>query len=76
MTVFSGLAPEKLSNNSVRFTPNSMALLTMDRAKNLAPVAVYVADPQNVNNAHTYTPQSPAWIYALLAVKTSMTVYF
>jgi hypothetical protein len=75
MTVFSGLGPDKLSNNTVRFTPNSMALLTIDRAKNLMPIAVYVADPQNVNNAQTYTPNSPAWIYALLAIKTSMTVY-
>jgi hypothetical protein len=75
MTVFSGLAPESLSDNTVRFTPNSMVLLTMDGKKNLAPIAVYVADPQDVNNAQTYTPKSPAWIYALIAVKTSMTVY-
>jgi hypothetical protein len=74
-TIFSSLAPEKLSNDTVRFTPNSMALLTMDPGKNLAPIAVYVADPQNVNNAQTYTPKSPAWAYALFAVKTSMTVY-
>jgi hypothetical protein len=75
MTVFSGLAPESLSDDTVRFTPNSMALLTMDGKKNLTPIAVYVADPQDVNNAQTYTPTSPAWIYALIAVKTSMTVY-
>ena len=75
MTVFSGLAPQKLSNNTVRFTPNSMALLTMDQAKNLTPIAVYIADPQDVNSAQTYTPKSQAWIYALIAVKTSMTVY-
>ena len=75
MTVFSGLAPESLSDNTVRFTPNTMVLLTMDAKKNLAPIAVYVGDPQDVNNAQTYTPSSPAWIYALIAVKTSMTVY-
>ena len=75
MTVFSGLAPESLSDNTVRFTPNTMVLLTMDGKKNLTPIAVYVADPQDVNNAQTYTPRSPAWIYALIAVKTSMTVY-
>ena len=75
MTVFSGLAPESLSDNTVRFTPNTMVLLTMDGKKNLTPIAVYVADPQDVNNAQTYTPTSPAWIYALTAVKTSMTVY-
>jgi hypothetical protein len=75
MTVFSGLAPDKLGNNTVRFTPNTMAILTMDGAKNLAPIAAYVADPQNVSNSQTYTSKSPAWIYALLAVKTSLTVY-
>jgi hypothetical protein len=75
MTVFTSLAPDNLGNDTVRFTPNSMALLSMDAAKNLTPIAAYVADPQNVNNAQTYTPKSPAWIYALIAVKTSMTVY-
>lgn len=75
MTVFSGLAPDNLSDGTLRFTPNSMALLTMDAAKNLMPIAVYIADPQDVNNAQTYAPESPAWIYALTAVKTSMTVY-
>lgn len=30
MTFFSGLAPENLSDNTVRFTPNSMVLLAMD----------------------------------------------
>ena len=75
MTSFSGLAPEKLSDNTVRFTPNSMVLLTMDGKKNLTPIAVYVGDPQDVNNSQTYTPKSPAWIYSLIAAKTSMTVY-
>jgi hypothetical protein len=75
MTVFTGLAPESLSDNTVRFTPNTMTLLTMDGKKSLTPIAVYVADPQDVNSAQTYTPKSPAWIYALLAVKSSMTVY-
>ena len=75
MTFFSGLAPENLSDNTVRFTPNSMVLLAMDGKKNLTPIAVYVGDPQDVNNSQTYTPKSPAWIYALIAAKTSMTVY-
>lgn len=75
MTLFSGLAPENLSDGTVRFTPNSMVLLTMDGKKNLNPIAVYVADPQDVNKAQTYTSKSPAWIYALVAVRASMTVY-
>jgi hypothetical protein len=52
-----------------------MVLLAMDGKKNLTPIAVYVGDPQDVNNSQTYTPKSPAWIYALIAAKTSMTVY-
>jgi hypothetical protein len=75
MTIFSGLPPDNLSDGTVRFTPNSMALLTMDAAKALTPIAVFIADPQDVNNAQTYTAKSSAWIYALTAVKTSMTVY-
>src|SRR4029078_8734385 len=33
MTFFSGLPPESLNDNTVRFTPNSMVLLTMDQKK-------------------------------------------
>jgi hypothetical protein len=75
MTIFTGFEPQQDTNGTLRFTPSSMALLAMDDRKNLTPIAVYVADPQNINNAQTYVESSPAWIYALLAVKTSLTVY-
>lgn len=74
LTLFADLEPATLENGTVRFTPSAMALLTMDD-RTLSPVAVYVADPQRIANAQVYTPQSPAWIYALMAVKTSLTVY-
>jgi hypothetical protein len=76
MTVFNGLEPDQVgSNDTVRFTPSSMGLLSMAADKTLTPIAVYVADPTNSQNAQTYTAASPAWIYALMALKTSMTVY-
>ena len=75
MTVFTGIEPQSVSNGTTRFTPSTMVLLEMDAAKNVNPIAVYVADPVNISIAHTYQPDSPAWIYALLAAKTSLTVY-
>ncbi len=74
MTVFEGLDPQ-LDNGTARFTPSTMVLLEMDGAKNVNPIAVYVADPQDVNTAKIYTQASPAWVYALMAAKTSLTVY-
>ena len=75
MTIFAGLDPQQDTNGTLRFTPSTMALLEMDDRKNLNPIAAYVVDPNNINNARTYTPSSPSWIYGLLAVKTSLTVY-
>jgi hypothetical protein len=75
MTIFSGLAPETSKNGTKRVTPCSMGLLAMDHTKNMRPIAVYVADPQNAQTAQVYTAASPAWTYALLALKSSMTVY-
>lgn len=75
LTVFTGLAPHELPNGTVRFTPNTMTLLAMDPDRTLNPVAVYVADPLREEAAQVYTPDSPAWVYALLAAKTSLTVY-
>jgi hypothetical protein len=75
MTIFSGFDPQQDTNGTLRFTPSTMALLAMDDRKNLVPIAVYVADPKNINDAQTYVPSSPAWIYGLLAVKTSLTVH-
>jgi hypothetical protein len=70
MTIFSQ-APQ----TTERFTPITMTLLEMDDQKNLSPIAVYVADPAGNSPPQVYTESSPAWIYGLLAVKTSLTVY-
>jgi Lipoxygenase len=75
MTIFSDLDPQQLTNGTVRFTPSTMMLLEMDDRKNLNPIAVYAADPTNINHVQIYTPTSPAWIYGLLAAKTSLTVH-
>ena len=75
MTIFSDLEPQQVTNGTVRFTPSTMTLLEMDDLKNLNPIAVYVADPTNMNHVQIYTPSSPAWIYGLLAAKTSLTVH-
>jgi hypothetical protein len=75
MTIFSGLNPYRETNGTLRFTPSTMTLLAMDDRKNLNPIAVYVADPDDINNAQSYVPSSQAWIYGLLAAKTSLTVY-
>lgn len=75
MTIFSGLEPYRETNGTLRFTPSTMTLLEMDDRKDLNPIAVYVADPNDINDAQTYMPSSPSWIYGLLAAKTSLTVY-
>ena len=75
MTIFSGFEPQQDTNGTLRFTPSTMALLAMDDRKTLTPIAVYVADPMNINDAQTYVQSSPGWIYGLLAVKTSLTVH-
>ncbi|MBR0851483.1 hypothetical protein JQ543_27320 [Bradyrhizobium diazoefficiens] len=75
MTIFTGLQPQQLSDGTTRFTPNTMTLLVMDQHKKLRPVAVYVADPAAPSMGTIYTPSSPAWIYSLIAVRCSLTVY-
>ena len=75
MTIFTGLQPQRMSDGTTRFTPNTMTLLVMDQRKKLRPVAVYVADPADPSKAATYTPSSRAWIYSLIAVRASLTVY-
>lgn len=75
MTIFTGLQPKQMPNGTTRFTPNTMMLLVMDQHKKLRPVAVYVADPAAPSMGTIYTPSCRAWIYSLIAVRTSLTVY-
>ncbi len=75
MTIFSGLKPRTMANGTTRFTPSTMTLLALTAPGELEPIAVTVADPAAPMNVQTYTPTSPAWIYSLLAVRTSLTVH-
>jgi hypothetical protein len=75
MTVFAGLTPLAMADGTTRFTPCTMILLEMGADHTVLPVAALVMDPADSSHAETYTPQSPAWMYALLAVRVSLTVH-
>lgn len=75
LTLFDGIPPLPQANGTTRFTPSTMMLLEQGDDRRLRPVAVRVADPQNGEQAAVYTQTSPSWIYALMAVRTSMTVH-
>jgi Lipoxygenase len=58
-----------------RFTPSTVTLLRQDPAtKSLVPVAVRVAG-KGGSGVQFYVESSPAWLYALEAARTSLTVY-
>ena len=65
MTIFSGLDPYPETNGTLRFTPRTMTLLEVDDRKNPNPIAVYVADPKDIDEAQTYVPPSASWIYGM-----------
>jgi Lipoxygenase len=61
-------------NSDVRFTPGTLTVLTQDPAsKALTPVLIQVS--ANDKRTQTYRPTDKAWLYALQAAKTSITVY-
>jgi hypothetical protein len=73
---------QSLPSNSVagadRFTPSTVTLLSQDpRTKALTPIAITVSGTRG-QNQQTFTKASAspgAWLYALQAAKTSITVY-
>jgi hypothetical protein len=77
LSLFESLQPQVV-RGAVRFTPATMTLLTQDPAtKALAPVAVRVAGAAGAG-AQVYTRANAtgsAWLYALQAARTSVTVY-
>lgn len=75
LTIFEGLAPQTLANGTTRCTPSTMALLAMGTDGTPRPIAIYVADPMDPARSEIYGPASPAWIYSLMALKTSLTVH-
>jgi hypothetical protein len=75
MSIFESFAPATV-DNLVRFTPGTITLLEQDAAtKTLTPLAVRVVSQDNavVYSARSASPG--AWLYALQAAKTSVTVY-
>ena len=77
LSVFSTLKPAKV-NGFERFTPGTITLLRQDRAtKGLTPIAVRVAGHNDAGAQYFVRGEAneSAWLYALQAAKTSVTVY-
>jgi hypothetical protein len=65
--------PVDMANS--RFTPGTVTLLRQDpTTKSLVPVAVRVTG-KGGSGVQFYVESSPAWLYALQAARTSLTVY-
>jgi Lipoxygenase len=76
LRIFAELDPHEV-DGFVRFTPSTYTLLLQNDAKELRPVAVRVTG-KNGNGAQVFTrpgATDSAWLYALQAAKTSVTVY-
>ena len=74
MRILASVKPTKALDGSVRFTPGTVTVLRQDpESKALTPIAIAVStgdDPPRV-----YTGRDAAWLYALQAAKTSITVW-
>jgi hypothetical protein len=76
LRIFAALDPHEV-DGFVRFTPSTYTLLTQNEAKELRPVAVRVTGKDD-NGMQIFTrpgATDSAWLYALQAAKTSVTVY-
>lgn len=74
LRIFSQWDAQKV-NGFDRWTPSSWVLLKQDeKTKKLTPIAIRIA---GLNDTHVevYTQADNAWIYALTAARTSVTVY-
>lgn len=77
MSRFEALQPHTV-NGAVRFTPSTVTLLTRDpRRKTLTPVQIVVSGFQGKGRRvfTRATATDSAWLYALQAAKTSITVF-
>jgi hypothetical protein len=73
MSIFDALEHQSV-DDEVRFTPGTITLLQQDpQSKTLTPIAIRVAGDGSA--ARIYRGSDPAWLYALQAAKTSITVY-
>ena len=77
LSLFTSLAPASVDGFS-RFTPATVTLLAQDSSsKALTPIAVRVSGHKDVGAQHFVrgSASGSAWLYALQAAKTSVTVY-
>ena len=74
LRIFSKWGAQK-ANGFDRWTPGSLVLLQQNKkTKKLTPVAVYITGPYE-SAAQIYIESDAAWIWALTAARTSVTVY-
>jgi hypothetical protein len=73
LSIFEVLEPHK-AKGFERFTPSTITLLKQDADKAITPLAIRVAGYEDAG-AQIYTRRDNAWLYALQAAKTSVTVY-
>ncbi|MFL5861002.1 MAG: lipoxygenase family protein [Solirubrobacteraceae bacterium] len=77
MSRFEALQAQQV-NGAPRFTPSTITLLTRNRrTRSLTPVAILVSGYQGANRTlyRRATASNGAWLYALQAAKTSITVF-
>jgi hypothetical protein len=73
MTFFANFTAN-IVNSAPRFTPGTLTLLARDPvARTIAPFAIRVSDARGASVL--YGDGDPAWLYALQAAKTSITVW-
>ncbi len=77
LSIFTTIEPQMVDGNE-RFTPGSMVILSQEpQSKTLTPIAIRISGFQD-KSAQIYTRDNAtdaAWLYALQAAKTSITVY-
>ncbi len=74
LSLFENVKPHHV-DGADRFTPSTTTWLVQNPdTKALTPVAIRVSGYANQGNKF-YQPSDPAWLYALQAAKTSITVY-
>jgi hypothetical protein len=75
LSIFNTLQPQQAADGSTRFTPATITRLQQDPStKALTPIFVTVSGYQG-SGTQTYLPEDAAWLYALQAAKTSITVW-
>ena len=75
MTILESVGSSTALDGSVRFTPATVTVLKQDpQTKALTPIAIRVWT-KGGGQPRVYTGDDPAWLYALQAAKTSITVW-